>query len=408
MSPEGALARRNTRLYYAFVFFMDFGLWFGIWIKYLVVERGLELKYILLMDLPFWLGVAILEAPMGALADRIGYSKVLALGAAVYALTILGFGLTTNYAMLFGVYMLWAVAAACRSGADQALVFDSLKAAGQEGDFSRIVGRGFALTMSAGLAGIVLGGFVAAYAGMTLTVQVSALSPLAAMVVALLMVDPKVARQSRGYVEQLRVGFGYAWSHPPVRSTMLLLTGLLMATFAPVVLIQPFLIVHEVPTGWFGVLQAPVRIVGLIAALLAWRVAARAGRDRVVGAACVGVVVGFAGLAAWGSVAAFSLFAIPAMIQGLVRPILDAYINEQTPSDRRATVLSVVSLAFSLQVAFFEAILGFIADDIGIRVAFAFTAVTFAVLLPPLFVKWRRVYRADGGAGPAAAPAGGP
>lgn len=408
MTPAEAIARRNTRLYYGFALLNDFGLWFGIWIKYLVVERGLELKYILLMDLPFWFAVASLEAPFGALADRIGHSRVLALGAGVYALTILGFGLTTNYWMLFADYMLWAVAQACRSGADQALVFDSLKQAGREADFSRIAGRGFAITMGAGLAGIILGGFVAAWFGLAFTVQVSAVAPLGAMVMALLMVEPKVAHARRGYIEQLRSGFRFAWTHRPVRSSMLLLTGLMMATFAPVVLVQPFLIVHDVPTGLFGVFQAPVRLAGVAAAIVAWRVARRAGRDRVLGVSCAGVVVGFAGLAVWDSVAAFSFFTLPAVIQGLVRPTMDSYINEHTPSDQRATVLSVVSLAFSLQVGLLEATIGYIADDIGIRVAFAFTAVFFGVLLPPLFAAWWRVYRETAAAGVrGAAPAAG-
>lgn len=406
MTPE-AVARRNARLYYGFVFFNDFGLWFGIWIKYLVVERGLELKYVLLMDLPFWLAVASLEAPFGALADRIGHGKVLAIGAAVYSVTILGFGLTTNYWMLFADYMLWAVAQACRSGADQAVVFDSLKAAGREGEFSRVAGRGFALTMTAGLAGIVLGGVVAAVAGMAFTVQVSAVTPLVAMVMALLMKEPRLAHERRGYVEQLRSGFGYAWSHRPVRAGMLLLTGLLMATFAPVVLVQPFLIVHEVPTGWFGVFQAPVRLLGIGAAVLAWRLAAVAGRDRLLAGACAAIVGAFTGLALWDSLAAFSLFAVPAMVQGLARPTLDAFINEQTPSDRRATVLSVVSLAFSVQVALLEAVLGFIADDVGIQAAFAFTAAVFALLLPPLYVGWLREYRKTVAAGAGLAPAAG-
>ncbi|WP_322795142.1 MFS transporter [Tepidiforma sp.] len=407
MPGAAAVARRNVRLYYAFIALMDFGLWFGIWIKYLVVERGLELKYVLLMDLPFWFAVAALEAPMGALADRIGHSRVLALGAAVYAATILGFGLTTNYWMLFADYMLWAVAQACRSGADQAVVFDSLKAAGRESEFTAIAGRGFALTMGAGLGGIILGGVVAALAGMAFTVQVSAVTPLGAMAAALAMREPRVEHVRRGYLEQLKTGFGFAWSHGAVRATMFLSTGLMMATFAPVVLVQPFLIVHDVPTGLFGVFQAPVRVAGIIGALVAWRAARLLGRDRVVGAACAAAVLAYAGLAAWDALGAFALFALPAVVQGLVRPVLDTYVNELTPSDRRATVLSTVSLLFSLQVGFLEATLGFITDDVSIRAAFGFTAVFFGMLLPPLFFGWRRSARAGAASRPAPAAAAG-
>src|SRR5438105_4303250 len=112
------LAVRNVRLFYAYGFLSNAGLWLGVWIKYLLDERGFELRYVLLMDMPFWLLVALLQAPTGALADRIGRKRLMAISGLAYSLTILGFGLTTNYWMLFADYVLWAVALATQSGAD--------------------------------------------------------------------------------------------------------------------------------------------------------------------------------------------------------------------------------------------------------------------------------------------------
>ena len=57
---------RNVWLYYAYGFAMNFAFWFAVWIKYLVDRRGLELKWVLFMDLPFWLIGAALQMPMGA------------------------------------------------------------------------------------------------------------------------------------------------------------------------------------------------------------------------------------------------------------------------------------------------------------------------------------------------------
>ena len=110
----------------------------------------------------------------------------------MFALTILGFGFTTNYWMLFADYMLWAIAAACRSGADQALLFDSFKQGGMEGRFSKVIGRGFAISISAGMAGVIIGGVLAAQTSLAFTVQVSFAGPALATFVALAMVEPHV------------------------------------------------------------------------------------------------------------------------------------------------------------------------------------------------------------------------
>ena len=398
-------ARRNVRLYYAFIFLMDFGLWSGIWIKYLTVGQGLQLRWILAMDLPFWLLVATLNAPLGALADHVGRKKVLAIGAALFSLTILGFGFTSNYWLLFFDYVLWAFAMAMRSGADQALVYDSLKEAGEEGRFSRVAGRGFAVTLTAGLAGVVIGGFVAAQTSLAFTVQISALAPLAAVAVALAMREPHTAAIERHYWRDLRRGMSFAWNHPQIRYVMLFGSVLLTAGFVPVVLIQPFLIDYDVPTSLYGIYQAPLRIVSVVAAMVAFRLAAKAGLPRMFLMGSAGMVIAYSGIALIDAQAAFAFFAIPSVIHGLVRPTLDNYINERTPSERRATVLSVLSLFLSLELAFFEPILGFVADGISIQAAMAVSAGTFLVVLPPLFWLWRREHhRPPPGTGDAPAP----
>ena len=389
-------ARRNVRLYYAFIFLMDFGLWTGIWIKYLIVDEGLELRWILAMDLPFFVLVGTLNPLLGALADHIGRKKVLASGAALFSLTILGFAFTSNYWLLFADYVLWAFAMAMRSGADQALIYDSLKEAGQESRFGRIAGRGFAVTLTAGLLGVVIGGFVAAQTSLAFTIAISALGPLAAVSVALAMREPRVAHAEKHYWRDLRSGMSFAWTTPQVRYAMLFGSVLLTAGFVPVVLIQPFLIDYDVPTSLYGVYQAPLRVISVVAAMVAFRLASRAGVPRMFLMGSAGMVIAYSGIALIDAQAAFAFFAIPSLIQGLVRPTLDNYINERTPSERRATVLSVLSLFLSLELAFFEPILGCVADGISIQAAMGVAAATFLLALPPLFWLWRREHLRPG------------
>ncbi|MBK6662753.1 MAG: MFS transporter [Thermoflexaceae bacterium] len=388
---------RNTWLYYAFAFFMQSGLWFGIWIKYLLDTRGFELRWIFLMDLPFWLAMAALQAPLGALADHIGRRKVLVMGAAAYAVTILGFGFTTTYWMLFADYMLWAVALAATSGADEALMFDSLKAAGREERFQHIIGRNFAVTLTGGFIGVAAGGFVAQWTSLAFTVQVSALFPVAAIVVALLMVEPPRERSRQPYLRGLRDGLSFAWNTPQVRYTVLFGSVVMTGTFGPVILMQPFLIDHDIATEWFGLFQAPIRLTAVIAAFLTGAVAMRVGRSTLFLAGPVAIASAYLLLGLIDRPWAFALFAAPALVQALVNPAISAHLNERIPSDRRATVLSVLQLAFSLQVAFFEPGLGFIADGVSMVAALFFAAAYLAILVPPLLLLWRRAH--PGGVG---------
>lgn len=385
-------AARNIRLYYAFTFLMNSGLWLGIWIKYLLDERGLELRWILAMDLPFWLLVAALQAPTGALADHIGRKPVLAASALIYAFTILGFGLTTNYWMLFGDYMLWAFAQSMMSGADQALIFDSLKVRGEEQRFQHTIGRNFAIQLVATLLGVTAGGIVAQWVSLAFTVQVSALFPLAAMIAALLLTEAPIERTERHYLRNMQAGIGFSWRQPQVRYTLLIGAVLLTGTFGPVILVQPFLIEHNVQTALFGVFQAPVRLVSVGAALGAGYVGLRVARAPLFTVACAVIIAAYLGLALVDTTAAFGFFVAPAVVQAVTNPAVSAHLNERIPSEMRATVLSLMQLAFSLQVAFFEPALGFFADGVALRWAFLFSVGYFGVIMPPLLFLWRRAH----------------
>jgi MFS family permease len=401
-----ARAERNVRLYFAYRFFANFGLWAPIWIKYLIIDRGLELKWILAMDLPFWLLVAALQAPTGALADRIGRKPVLVAAGVLYAATILGFGFTTNYWLLFADYVLWALATSLMTGADQALVYDSLKEAGQEHRFKQILGRAFAATLFAGVVSESLGGYVATWTSLAFAVQISALAPLMAAGVALAMHEPAIVRQAGRYWRQLGDALAFSWSEPRVRYTILVGSLVLTAGFGPVVLVQPFLIDRDVPTHLFGVYQAPLRLTSVVGALVAYRVVRRAGTFRLVPAGCTGIVAAYLALAFVPSNGAFAFFGVSSLMTGLMRPAIEGHLNDIIPSANRATVLSTMQLAFALQVAFFEPALGFLADDVSLTVAFAFSAGLFAVTMPPLLLLWRRAGPAPGEKAPVPVAAG--
>ncbi|MBK6563235.1 MFS transporter [Candidatus Amarobacter glycogenicus] len=128
----------------------DFQLWIPAWIVFLTIERGFSLTQVTAAEGLYLIGVLILEVPTGAVADRYGRSKSMALGAAVLGGAVLIFAFTQSFAVLLASFLLWSVASALMSGADMALLFDTLKgrrprgtvrAAGRARDGVRLVGR---------------------------------------------------------------------------------------------------------------------------------------------------------------------------------------------------------------------------------------------------------------------------
>ncbi|MEX0786235.1 MAG: MFS transporter, partial [Dehalococcoidia bacterium] len=159
-----ALTDEDRRAYQANIwksyllhFLLNFQLWWGIWVLYLQDMRGFSLTQITLLEALFWGTAVFAEVPTGAIADRFGRKTSLALGAACVTVAVIAFALGTNYWIVLVSYLAWAFGAAFMSGAEYALIYESLKAVGKESEFQRVAGRLGAIFSFAVLAGGVAG-----------------------------------------------------------------------------------------------------------------------------------------------------------------------------------------------------------------------------------------------------------
>ena len=89
------------------------------------------------------------EVPTGALADRFGRRWSLMLGSSLFAAAVFIFGIADNYPIILLSYTAWGLALTFQSGADTALLYDSLKHLNREEEFQRINSRLWALRSAA-------------------------------------------------------------------------------------------------------------------------------------------------------------------------------------------------------------------------------------------------------------------
>jgi MFS family permease len=386
----------NVRKSYLYRFLMEFQLWLPIWVLYLRDYRGFTLTQINLLDTPFFLLIILAEVPTGAVADRFGRKVSLMLGSGFFAIAVFVFGIADNYLIILVSYVAWGLALTFQSGADSALLFDSLKQAGREDDFQRVTSRLWALRSVAALVAILVGAPIAEATSYTFVITLSAAIALCALPVALFMHEPRhtLEAQPEAYFRTLFTGVRDAWNTPTLRYIIFFSGLVAMGAFAPMMFEQPFLDDHGISLGNVGLWQAPVRGAGIATALLAGWFLARLGERGTFFA--MPVVLGISGFALAGIDRAwiFAAFLGMGAVAGLQNPALARYVNIRIPSERRATMLSVQSVAASIALSL-QPIGGFIADTWGLRAMFLMYAILTLTGGLAVLSLWNRAERRE-------------
>jgi MFS family permease len=388
---------------FAYRFLMNFQLWWPIWVVYLQKERGLSLTQITMLDVPFFLLVVLAEVPTGAVADRFGRRVSLMLGSLMFAVAVFVFGVADNYAIILVSYTAWGLGLTFQSGADAAILYDSLKAIDREHEFQRINGRLWAIASGAPVLAILIGAPLAAATSFTFVITISAVIAICAVPVAFSMHEPRGEHSSEHehYFQTVTTGVRDAWRQPSLRY-IILYSGILNAvTFTPLIFVQPFLDEHGVVTENLGLWQAPVRGAGVVAALLVARVVARTGDRNAFFAMPAALAIAMFSLAGIDALWVYGVFLAVGVVAGMQNPVLATYVNRRIPSERRATMLSVQNVVASFLLAIMEPSSGALADTLGLRGMFLAFGVLITVLGAGILYLWNRAeteeLRADAG-----------
>jgi hypothetical protein len=149
---------RNIKTFYFFEFFNMLLFPMAIWIFFETTFWPVET--LILFYSAQHLLIVFLEVPTGALADLIGKKKTMMLGALINFLAWVVIAFTVNPIQIPIAYGLMAVGMAFISGADSALLYDSLKDMGKEKEFAKIMSKIEMSREIAKIIGILVGGYL--------------------------------------------------------------------------------------------------------------------------------------------------------------------------------------------------------------------------------------------------------
>jgi MFS family permease len=358
----------------------------------------------------FAAGMLVFEVPTGVVADVWGRRASFLLGTVTLAAT------TVMYVLLWQVeahFVLWALVSLLLglgftffSGATEAWLVDALRATAFEGPLESVLARGQVISGVAMLGGSVAGGYLAQVTNLGVPFVLRAVILAAMFAVAFgLMHDigftpkrggrplPEMRRIFHSSVDQgLRV--------PAVRYLML------AAPFTGGVALYVFYALQPYLLDLYGNDHA-YGIAGLAAAIVA-------GAQILGGMAATGIrklfrrrtsalltaeVLSALSLVLVGLSNSFwvviGLIVVWGLLFAATMPIRQAYINDQIPSEQRATILSFDSLMASSGGVAAQPVLGRAADVWGYPASYVVSGGLTALAVPFLYRSRRQNVRAD-------------
>ncbi len=374
INPFAFTARNNIWKMYAvrFLFWTHFVA--SVLIPFLRDWGGMDFTRILLLNAWFMAWNFLLEVPTGSVADLFGRRVSVALAIVVFAAGLWTYVSWPSFAFFLVAEALFACAMTLLSGADEALVYDSLKEVfdGDDRALAEAAKRVIPRLESFKLGGIVLGAMcgslIASRFDLTMPLKAQSVPLGLAFLLCLTLYEPQQRRasevDSEPYLRILLGGVRYFLGHRILRT--LTLDMVFHAAFAFMIIwfYQPFLESAGVQLQYFGLVHTGMALGQILFLAQAGRITALLGSDRRL-LAVVPLVVGgaYIGLGITHQVPAVVILILLASTFGLSRPVLfGAFLNRHIPSAKRATVLSTVSMARTMTIGLVYPIVGLLAD----------------------------------------------
>ncbi len=313
---------------------------------------GLTLPQLFLLQAWFFLWIFLLEVPSGAVADKYGRKASLICASVCLVVATAIYATGTGLVRFFLAEIIWAASAALASGADEAMVYDSLKACGEESRSKKALTTLATFDVGAIAIAAPVGSLMAARWGLNVP-MLAMLAPFSlGLLLSLTLREPPTGEEGLkpGYREVLSRGVRYFASHQPLRALAFDSVTIWMLSFMTVWLFQPRLKELGVGVAAYGFVTAVMTLSQIAILSSPDRV------ERLFGGArryliWSAVIPGLAYLGLpfatnpWAACALFVL--IPAF--GLSRSVvISNYMNKHIDGAKRATVLSTVGMGRQL------------------------------------------------------------
>lgn len=349
--------------------------WFNLVMPTIVLfyqDMGMGMQEILQLKAIYSVAIVLFEMPSGYCADRWGRKKTLVVGSILGALGFVIYSTNTIYLGFVAAEIILGLGHSFISGADTAMLYDTLDADNNAAAYLKHEGRitaggNFAEAM-AGIAGGLL-----ATVSLRTPFFVQAVVAASAIPAALLLKEPAIEalRSKKQTIQSFFSAVRHAFSGRLILPWILILsavTGTATLTFAW--LVQPYFKAAGLPLALYGVLWTLLNLSVGATGLFAYKLEVKLGQMKSMTLVVSLIGVGYLLAGQFISLRAFAVLFFFYAIRGIATPILKEYINRHCQSGVRATILSLRNFIIRVNFAVIGPVLGWVVDHYSLRAAF--------------------------------------
>lgn len=343
-------------------------------------ESGLLIRDIFVLQVIFSIAIVVFEVPSGYFADVFGRKGSLVLGVLVGTGGFLMYYLALGFWGFAAAEILLAISAAFLSGADSAFLYDTLQQHNATDQHTRHQGRIISVSRISEAVASLLGGFLATIIALKSIFLVEFIVMALAIPIVFTMKEPQIppSTEKRRNIFQilsfaLRENKKLLWLN--IFSGVISTVTLVMVWFA-----QPYWEKLEVPLLYFGVMWAGLNVLVAIGAFFAHRLEKIFSFRTLFGFIAMLPIILYGLLALGFKYLALAVIPLFWVLRGVFNPISLDYINRETDSSTRATVVSISQLFGRAFFSVLSPFLGWIADVCSLEIAFAASAAVFGIL----------------------------
>ncbi|MCP4406005.1 MAG: MFS transporter [bacterium] len=372
------------------------GLMLPIIVLYFLARNFTLAEFMVLLSV-LNLSVFVFEVPTGVVADKFSRKWSVCSGTFFMGVSVLIMLTTVNYPLLIVGFISWGLGESLVSGADSALLYDSLQAEGMAAAFQQSIGTAISLQLAATVSGTILCGIIVDRVGLRSPLSAGLGVILLAAIVTALFKEPPFLQADRkemdktfnaqvsSYITHLQASFRFIGQSRELMALIFInIVILRLAFLTERPFAQPYLASFGYNPGHISYLHTLFYGSSALFAKYSHKLTTRMGDNERNSLSLVGLL-GIVFLAimvnAWSSSVVVAAMAGIYLMKGVFDPLMQDSLNRRVASEKRASCLSIAKMGNNFLGMFLGPLFGYLSDAFSLKLSLFIFQWMFGLLL---------------------------